>query len=397
MISGVFFVISTLDDDDDDDDVHPSPPPAAERPQRQTPPSERAAAHPSPGIVMGLLGSSVIVASLVYLLVCRPEWLLVPMLRWLGFGGATGPESAKAHEKEGREEPHTDKDTAPRIRNGATASNGSAHQQQQQQPGAASATEKTRRDMMAMPPPPPPPPTIQPPTIDEPDSPTTPKASAARPSQPVPTFTLSDVPSSKPAPSAMMPPPPRPSRLVPAGRVPSLPQFPAPNSAQRARGPVPNRGPPSSQTLSAGGGLAPPPTHSSKPQKPSKKIILDPGHSPLDWARISGPNADLRGLDDPSTPYLRVTPSMLKRQTGRKGKDAWMALNGKVYNVTPYAKFHPGGVPELMRGAGRDGTKLFGEIHPWVNYETMLAACLIGLLVEEPEPGKEESEMDKMD
>lgn len=86
---------------------------------------------------------------------------------------------------------------------------------------------------------------------------------------------------------------------------------------------------------------------------------------------------------------------MLKKQTGRKGKDAWMALNGRVYNITPYAEYHPGGVPELMRGAGRDGTKLFGEIHPWVNYENMLSACLVGLLVAEPEGGK--SEMDEMD
>ena len=87
---------------------------------------------------------------------------------------------------------------------------------------------------------------------------------------------------------------------------------------------------------------------------------------------------------------------MLKEKTGRKGKDAWMAINGKVYNVTPYAKFHPGGVPELMRGAGRDGTKLFWEIHPWVNYDTMLAACLVGLMVEEPE-GLGSSKMDEMD
>lgn len=193
-----------------------------------------------------------------------------------------------------------------------------------------------------------------------------------------------------------MPPPPVPGRLPSAGRIPSLPQFPAPNSAQRARGPVPNRGPPGLSAPGGGGGLAPPPTHSSKPQKPSRKVLLDPGHSPLDWARISGPNADLRGVD-PSAPYLRVTPSMLKKQTGRKGKDAWMALNGKVYNITPYAKFHPGGIPELMRGAARDGTKLFGEIHPWVNYETMLAACMVGLLVEEPEDGSQESEMDRMD
>jgi cytochrome b involved in lipid metabolism len=76
---------------------------------------------------------------------------------------------------------------------------------------------------------------------------------------------------------------------------------------------------------------------------------------------------------------------MLKKQTGRRGKDAWTALGGRVYNMTPYMPFHPGGEPELLRAAGRDGTRLFGEIHPWVNYETMLSSCLIGLLVDESE------------
>ncbi|KAK1993009.1 cytoplasm protein [Colletotrichum falcatum] len=87
---------------------------------------------------------------------------------------------------------------------------------------------------------------------------------------------------------------------------------------------------------------------------------------------------------------------MLKTMTGRKGKDAWMALGGRVYNITPYLPYHPAGIPELLRGAGRDGTKLFGEIHPWVNYETMLSACLVGLLVEEDE-GSKPSAMDEMD
>ncbi|KAI1091787.1 hypothetical protein F5B19DRAFT_248750 [Rostrohypoxylon terebratum] len=142
--------------------------------------------------------------------------------------------------------------------------------------------------------------------------------------------------------------------------------------------------------------LAPPPTHSSKPAKPSRKVTLEPGRSPLDWARLANhPSSDLRNLG-PGAPYLRVTPSMLRRQTGRKGKDAWTALGGRVYNITPYLPFHPGGEPELLRVAGRDGSKLFGEIHPWVNYETMLSSCMIGLLVEEHE-ATSTGDMDAMD
>ena len=48
----------------------------------------------------------------------------------------------------------------------------------------------------------------------------------------------------------------------------------------------------------------------------------------------------------------------------------------------------------VLRCAGRDGNKLFGEVHPWVNYETMLAACLVGLLVEE---GDDQNKMEEMD
>lgn len=54
-----------------------------------------------------------------------------------------------------------------------------------------------------------------------------------------------------------------------------------------------------------------------------------------------------------------------------------------MYNISPYLPFHPGGEPELLRCAARDGTKLFGEIHPWVNFEGMLSACLIGIYIPE--------------
>ncbi|KAI0839051.1 hypothetical protein F5Y06DRAFT_26631 [Hypoxylon sp. FL0890] len=197
-------------------------------------------------------------------------------------------------------------------------------------------------------------------------------------------------PASSTSTKTSMAPPPRPPTLNNINsNTPSLLGVPA-------RGPVPNRGQHQYDRQPGTSTLAPPPTHSSKPAKPSRKVTLEPGRSPLDWARLSNnPTADLRNLGA-GAPYLRVTPSMLKRQTGRKGKDAWTALGGRVYNITPYLPFHPGGEPELLRAAGRDGSKLFGEIHPWVNYETMLSSCLIGLLVEEHE-GKSSGEMEAMD
>lgn len=87
---------------------------------------------------------------------------------------------------------------------------------------------------------------------------------------------------------------------------------------------------------------------------------------------------------------------MLKQMTGRKGKPAWSSYQGKVYNITPYLPFHPGGEPELMKAAGRDGEKLFMEVHPWVNWEGMMgSSCLVGILVSESE--SQQSSLDDMD
>jgi cytochrome b involved in lipid metabolism len=74
---------------------------------------------------------------------------------------------------------------------------------------------------------------------------------------------------------------------------------------------------------------------------------------------------------------------MLKEKNGRKGKPAWSSYQGKVYNISPYLPFHPGGEGELRRAAGKDGTKLFMEVHPWVNWENMLGECMVGILVSE--------------
>jgi len=185
-------------------------------------------------------------------------------------------------------------------------------------------------------------------------------------------------------PNGFMAPPPRP--------VPSLrPTPPAGNTAAGLRvpttGPLPNRNP----TLSSNS-LSTPITTATKTPNPRQKVLLKPGHSPLDWANLKRSGQNLAGVDR----LIRVTPSMLKSQNGRKGKPAWSSYQGKVYNLSPYIPFHPGGEGELRRVAGKDGAKLFHEVHPWVNWENMLEGCMVGIMVSEGD-AEVASELDDMD
>ncbi|XP_061393715.1 cytochrome b5 reductase 4 [Musca vetustissima] len=108
---------------------------------------------------------------------------------------------------------------------------------------------------------------------------------------------------------------------------------------------------------------------------PRNKCALKPGHSLMDWIRLGNSGVDLAGTKGRIIP---VTPEELAKHNTRN--DAWMAIRGVVYNVTRYMDFHPGGVDELMRGVGKDATKLFNEVHAWVNYQQLLNKCLIGPL-----------------
>ncbi|KAI8614713.1 cytochrome b5-like heme/steroid binding domain-containing protein, partial [Chytriomyces sp. MP71] len=66
-------------------------------------------------------------------------------------------------------------------------------------------------------------------------------------------------------------------------------------------------------------------------------------------------------------------------------EDLWIAFEGKIYCCTQYAAYHPGGVSQLMRGAGKDATELFMKVHPWVNLDYILSdKCLVGYLIHEP-------------
>lgn len=141
--------------------------------------------------------------------------------------------------------------------------------------------------------------------------------------------------------------------------------FPSSNSAQRASANVGSLGVP------------------SRLKGQRQKVALAPGHSPLDWAALNSktPNHILRGLkfDSPPAPYVKITKEELGSHRSRT--DCWTSINGRVFNLTRYVDFHPGGVEEIMKCAGRDGTAMFNKYHSWVNADRLLEKCMVGILI----------------
>ncbi|ADJ41737.1 AGL073W-Cp [Eremothecium gossypii ATCC 10895] len=149
---------------------------------------------------------------------------------------------------------------------------------------------------------------------------------------------------------------------------------------------------------------------SSSPRVPARsKVALKPGHSALDWHALSE-SAGARGrfvhglepglpwwdhfceLQHPAAlhqlergvpphrilPPLRIDAAVLKACAA----SYWCVLRGRVYCITDYLDFHPGGVAILAGSCkGRDVTKLFERYHRWVNFERLLECCQVGVYV----------------
>jgi cytochrome b involved in lipid metabolism len=99
---------------------------------------------------------------------------------------------------------------------------------------------------------------------------------------------------------------------------------------------------------------------------------LAPGHSMLDWANLTR-TQNVRGEDFRPR---GITREELAEHCTKE--DCWIVLDGRVYNVTRYLPFHPGGKGQLLRGAGKDATELFQKYHPWVNADALLERCFLG-------------------
>ena len=84
----------------------------------------------------------------------------------------------------------------------------------------------------------------------------------------------------------------------------------------------------------------------------SSKLPTGTGYSNYDWLQKSFPQ---------KAP-IRVSTAELSKHNLED--DVWIAIQGRVYDITHYISYHPGGKYQILRGKGIDATELFFKVHP---------------------------------
>lgn len=104
---------------------------------------------------------------------------------------------------------------------------------------------------------------------------------------------------------------------------------------------------------------------------------FEKGYSQMAWVRRMK-NEDLSGLGAGGRPRNDITMDEVAKHASEE--DGWTVLRGKVYRISPYLKYHPGGAAILKQVLGKDCTLMFNKYHAWVNAEFLLSKCLVGTL-----------------
>lgn len=92
----------------------------------------------------------------------------------------------------------------------------------------------------------------------------------------------------------------------------------------------------------------------------------------------------LKMMNDNKAPKLQLPEgTQLTADEVAKHKtagDCWTIFEGRVYDVSSYIDFHPGGKRQIMQGAGKDMTKPFMKAHHWVSMDGLLGKLCLGPL-----------------
>jgi Cytochrome b5-like Heme/Steroid binding domain len=100
---------------------------------------------------------------------------------------------------------------------------------------------------------------------------------------------------------------------------------------------------------------------------------LRKGFGLSDWIQLTKHAQDLaqRG----NSGFRRIT--LQEVQLHNSVHDGWIILHQKVYNITSYLHYHPGGVSILKASLGKDATSLFEKYHPWVNIDGYVRTIVV--------------------
>lgn len=103
-----------------------------------------------------------------------------------------------------------------------------------------------------------------------------------------------------------------------------------------------------------------------------EKVALKPGFHLRDWTRLMQASKKI-----PST-SRKITMAELAQHNSPF--DCWTAYKGKVYDLSQYLPYHPGGEEILKQAAGVDCTDLYNQYHKWVNIDGIIGKCQVGML-----------------
>lgn len=91
---------------------------------------------------------------------------------------------------------------------------------------------------------------------------------------------------------------------------------------------------------------------------------------------VSNSNKGPEGL--PLTPKIKVfTPSTLRHEISGDNR-VLIVYKSKVYNMTKYLKFHPGGDLALLYQNGKDSTDVIDAFHPFIDMNKKIAPFYVG-------------------
>ena len=106
-----------------------------------------------------------------------------------------------------------------------------------------------------------------------------------------------------------------------------------------------------------------------------QKFALGAGFGLMDWVKLKTAAKDLsqrRGQP------IRQSIPMSEIATHNTMHDCWCVIHNKVYNLSPYFPYHPGGSQIFKNFLGKDATKAFDKYHRWVNIEGLVGVLYLG-------------------